>query len=90
MSKLSLVSRWRRGPARAVAVYGLDDVQVRRRRRGPASGTLPTFDIEGLTFEVVILREGATFDIEGATFDIEGRKMTFDIEYDITTRYRRF
>ncbi len=30
------------------------------------------------------------YDIKGATFDIEGRKMTFDIWYDITTRYRMF
>ncbi len=30
------------------------------------------------------------YDIEGETFDIEGRKMTFDIGYDMTTRYQRF
>jgi hypothetical protein len=30
------------------------------------------------------------YDIKDATFDIEDRKMTFDIGYDMTTRYRRF
>jgi hypothetical protein len=29
-------------------------------------------------------------DIEGATFDIEVLKMTFDIGYNLTIRYRRF
>ncbi len=54
--------------------------------RKHTSGTLPTFDIEGRTFDIGILREGETFDIEG-------RKMTFDIGYDyydMTIRYRRF
>jgi hypothetical protein len=50
--------------------------------------TLPNFDIECRTFDIVILRY---HDIEGATFDhIEGRKMTVDIGYDMTTGYRMF
>jgi hypothetical protein len=51
--------------------------------RKHTSGTLLTFEIEGQTFDIGILEEGATFDFEG-------RKMTFDIWYNMTIRYRRF
>jgi hypothetical protein len=64
----------------------------------PTSGTSgsPTFDIEGQTFDIRVTESkvgpsmSLYYDIEGATFDIEGRKMTFDIGYDITTQYRMF
>jgi hypothetical protein len=52
------------------------------------SGALPTFDVEGQTFDIL------SYDIEGKMFrvdiELEGRKMTFDIGYDMTTRYRRY
>jgi hypothetical protein len=59
-------------------------VQVQVRLNRCSSGTLPTFDIEGRSPSISLY-----YDIEGATENIEGREMTFDIGYDITTRYRR-
>ncbi len=45
------------------------------------SGTLATFDIEGQTFDIGILRY---------CIGIERQKMTFDIEIRYYTRYQMF